>query len=152
LPSPLVFISAKYPVIFFNHENSRYLKRIDQFASSHISALLTPNSIRFLLLHLPHPPNTAPTSIQTPTSFAPFGPYTSTPPTSRASSSSSIPGSTSIANNPTSAQTEEAIRQFFAEVFESWLKAIMNPFQNIDGKLTSPVFKARVVAAGKKYL
>lgn len=140
----------------------RYLKRIDHFASSHISAFLTPTSNKFLLLHLPHPPNTPPTSLQTPTSFSPFGPYTSLPPSTLsrsatgASSSLSVgsttTGSTSIANNPTSPQTEEAIRQFFAEVFEVWLKAIMNPFCRVDTPLGSPVFRSRVVAAGKKYL
>lgn len=134
---------------------SRYLKRIDHFASSHISAFLTPTSTKFLLLHLPHPPNTPPTSLQTPTSFSPFGPYTSTPSSSLRQSSSlsaSSSGSTSIANNPTSPQTEEAIRQFFAEVFEVWLKAVMNPFCGVDTVLGSPVFRARVLAAGKKYL
>lgn len=134
---------------------SRYLKRIDHFASSHISAFLTPTSTKFLLLHLPHPPNTPPTSLQTPTSFSPFGPYTSTPPSSlrqSSSSSTSFSGSTSIANNPTSPQTEEAIRQFFGDVFEVWLKAVMNPFCGVDTALGSPVFRARVLAAGKKYL
>ncbi|MCJ1269994.1 TRAPP subunit [Lobaria immixta] len=135
--------------------NQMYLKRIDHFASSHISAFLTPTSTKFLLLHLPHPPNTPPTSLQTPTSFSPFGPYTSTPPSSlrqSSSSSSSSSGSTSIANNPTSPQTEEAIRQFFGDVFEVWLKAVMNPFCGVDTALGSPVFRARVLAAGKKYL
>lgn len=134
---------------------SRYLKRIDHFASSHISAFLTPTSTKFLLLHLPHPPNTPPTSLQTPTSFSPFGPYTSTPTSSvrqYSSSSTSSSGSTSIANNATSPQTEEAIRQFFGEVFEVWLKAVMNPFCGVDTTLRSPVFRARVLAAGKKYL
>ena len=41
---------------------------------------------------------------------------------------------------------------FFVEVFEVWLKAVMNPFQRVDGDLGSPVFRARVIAAGKKYL
>ena len=131
----------------------RYLKRIDQFASTHISCFLTPTSTRFLLLHLPHPPNTLPLSTPTPNSFPPFTPYTSQPPsTSSASSRSSSSSSASIPNNPTSPQAEEAIRQFFSEVFEVWIKAVMNPFASVEGKLGSPVFRARVTAAGKKYL
>lgn len=140
---------AQRPVLI----STRYLKRIDQFASTHISCFLTPTSTRFLLLHLPHPPNTLPQSTPTPNSFPPFTPYTSQPPSiSTASSRSSSSSSTSIPNNPTSPQTEEAIRQFFGEVFEVWIKAVMNPFTSVEGKLGSPVFRQRVVAAGRKYL
>ncbi|KAL6716866.1 TRAPP subunit [Lecanora helva] len=131
----------------------RYLKRVDQFASSYVSTFLTPTSTRFMLLHLPHPPNTAPQSTPSPNSFPPFVPYTSNPSsTTTGGNRSSSSSSTSIPNNPTSPQTEEAIRQFFNEVFEIWTKAIMSPFCNIEEKLGSPVFKQRVAAAGKKYL
>ena len=41
---------------------------------------------------------------------------------------------------------------FMMEVYEVWVKAIMNPFQGINGKLSSPVFKARVQGAAKKFL
>ncbi|KAI4160754.1 MAG: hypothetical protein LQ342_005467 [Letrouitia transgressa] len=144
--------------------NQMYLKRIDSFAASHISAFLTPTSTRFLLLQLPHPPNTAPLPpASNPNAFPPFGPYSSTFPgtvpsvgggSSRSSSSStsSATGNTSIANNPTSPATEEAIRLFFNEVFEVWLKAVMSPFGGTERVVGSPVFRARVVAAGKKYL
>ncbi len=60
--------------------------------------------------------------------------------------------STSIAANPTSAATEEAVRSFFAEVYENWIKAIMNPFYKVNMEVRSPVFRQRVVAAGRKYL
>ena len=141
----------------------RYLKRIDHFSHSYISAFLTPTSTRFLLLHLPHPPNTAPVPPpQSSTSFSPYGPYTSQFPgtstsvslsSSTSSSRSSLGGSSSsIANNATSVQTEEAIRLFFAEVFEHWLKAVMSPFGGTERNLGSEVFRTRVVAAGKKYL
>ncbi|KAL9104617.1 MAG: hypothetical protein Q9163_000482 [Psora crenata] len=133
-----------------------YLKRIDHFASSYISCFLTPTSTRFLLLHLPHPPNTAPQTKTSPMSFPPFVPYTSIPSTSTTTAGSHVSGtggsSTSIPNNPTSQQTEEAIRQFFGEVFEVWIKANMSPFQSTEGKLRSPVFRQRAIAAGKKYL
>ena len=140
---------------------TRYLKRTDQFSTSHISTFLTPTSIRFMLLHLPHPPNVAPAFSPSPGSYPPFTPYTSNPlnslsSSSTYSSSSTVKGGTSgagsIANNPTSPQTEEAIRLFFWEVFEVWIKANMNPFQGMEAALGSPVFRARVQAAGRKYL
>ncbi|MCJ1253003.1 TRAPP subunit [Lignoscripta atroalba] len=140
-----------------------YLKRIDHFASSHISCFLTPTSTKFLLLHLPHPPNTAPSTLsasQNPHIFPPFAPYTTTnPPSSsilRSStsslSSSSSGGAAAIPNNPTAPATEEAMRMFFNEVFEAWIKAVMNPFQGVNKTLGSPVFRGRVMAAGRKYL
>lgn len=60
--------------------------------------------------------------------------------------------STLLANNPTSAQTEEAVRQFMTDVYEAWIKCIMNPFYVVNGPVTSPVFRGRVAAAAKKYL
>ena len=80
--------------------------------------------VKFLLLHAPSQPATTTTT--------------------RAS--------TSIAANPTSPQTEEAIKQFFTEVYENWVKTIMNPFYHVNMEVKSPVFRTRVVAAGKKYL
>lgn len=136
----------------------RYLKRVDHFASSHVSCFLTPTNTKFMLLHLPHPPNTAPstmTTTQNPHIFPPFGSYMTTNPTTsilRASTSSSSGNTAAIPNNPTSPQTEEALRLFFTEVFEAWLKAMMNPFQGINKELSSPVFRARVMTAGKKFL
>ena len=61
-------------------------------------------------------------------------------------------GSGGIANNPTSPQTEEAIRLFFNEVFECWIKSCMSPFGGPQGPIGSQVFRSRVLAAGKKYL
>ena len=60
--------------------------------------------------------------------------------------------STSIAANPTSPQTEEAIRQFFVEVYENWVKTTMSPFYQVNMEVKSPVFRNRVVASAKKYL
>ncbi|KAK7735863.1 TRAPP subunit [Cytospora paraplurivora] len=101
-----------------------YLKVIDKFFSNYISCFMTGGNVKFLLLHQPS-----------------AGPAT-------ASSRSS----TSIAANPTSAATEEAIKNFFFEVYENWIKAIMNPFYRANMQVTSPVFRQRVVAAGRKYL
>jgi len=57
-----------------------------------------------------------------------------------------------IAANPTSQQTEEAVRQFMFEVYEAWIKCIMNPFYQSNQVVTSPVFRGRVATAAKKYL
>lgn len=102
----------------------RYLKVIDKFFSNYISCFMTGGNVKFLLLHQPS-----------------AGPAT-------ASSRSS----TSIAANPTSAATEEAIKNFFFEVYENWIKAIMNPFYKTNMEVKSPIFRQRVVAAGRKYL
>ncbi|KAI9767912.1 MAG: TRAPP subunit [Geoglossum simile] len=119
-----------------------YLKVIDRFHSAHISCFLTGGNIKFLLLHDPTP-SLAPTASTTiPTS-------TTTTTTTSSSSSSSR---SSIATNPTSPATEEAIRQFFTDVYEVWVKTLMNPFYEPDRQVRSPVFRARVTAAGKKYL
>ena len=143
----------------------RYLKRIDHFASAHLSCFLTPTSTKFILLHLPHAPNQnppVPDTRQNPRVFPPMAPYTSTAPPSSllgrasaaatSSSSSSSGGSASVPTNATGPQTEEALRLFFNEVYEAWVKAVMNPFQAVDQELASPVFRARVLAAGKKFL
>lgn len=71
---------------------------------------------------------------------------------SQPSTSAPARASTSIAANPTSPQTEEAIKLFFTEVYENWVKTIMSPFYHVNMELKSPVFRTRVVAAGKKYL
>jgi hypothetical protein len=86
--------------------------------------LLTKSDVKFLLLHAPSQP----------------------------ASSTTTRASTSIAANPTSPQTEEAIKQFFTEVYENWVKTIMNPFYQVNMPVRSPVFRSRVAAAGKKYL
>ncbi|PGH13385.1 hypothetical protein AJ79_03664 [Helicocarpus griseus UAMH5409] len=118
-----------------------YLKHIDTYppTSAYVSAFLTGSGARFLLLHQPPQPATA---------AAGGGASSGTPPasaTSRASSSS-------IANNPTSPQTEEAVRQFMNEVYENWVKTVMSPFYRRGMEITSSVFRGRVVAAGKKWL
>lgn len=104
---------------------SRYLKVIDKFFNNYISCFVTGANVKFLLLHQP------------------FG---------GSSSSGSSRSSTSIAANPTSAATEEAIKAFFLEVYENWVKAVMNPFYKVNMEVKSPIFRQRVFAAGRKYL
>lgn len=104
---------------------NRYLKVIDKFFNNYISCFVTGANVKFLLLHQP------------------FG---------GSSSSGSSRSSTSIAANPTSAATEEAIKSFFLEVYENWVKAVMNPFYKVNMEVKSPIFRQRVFAAGRKYL
>lgn len=102
----------------------RYLKCIDKFFNNYISCFVTGAGVKFLLLHQPVVPT----------------------------SSNPSRTSTSIGANPTSAATEEAVKLFFAEVYENWVKAIMSPFYKSNMEVKSPVFRARVAAAGRKYL
>lgn len=50
------------------------------------------------------------------------------------------------------AKNEDPIRQFFSDVHEAYLKTLMNPFYEVDMRITSAVFDAKVRAAAKKYL
>lgn len=85
---------------------------------------MTAGNVKFLLLHQPSAP----------------------------SSTASSRSSTAIGANPTSPATEEAIKNFFQEVYENWVKATMSPFYRLNMVVKSPVFRARVAAAGRKYL
>ncbi|KAI1974002.1 TRAPP subunit [Ophidiomyces ophidiicola] len=108
-----------------------YLKHVDTYppASAYVSAFLTGTGVRFILLHQPLLPSS-----------------------SNALSGGGRASSSSIANNPTSPQTEEAIRQFMNEIYENWVKTVMSPFCGRGMEITSPVFRNKVLAAGKKWL
>ncbi|KAJ0339721.1 hypothetical protein COL922a_004113 [Colletotrichum nupharicola] len=101
-----------------------YLKVVDKFFNNYVSCFVTAGNVKFLLLHQP----------------------------SATSSSASSRSSTAIGANPTSPATEEAIKNFFQEVYENWVKAVMSPFYRLNMEVKSPVFRARVAAAGRKYL
>ena len=116
----------------------RYLKSIDRFYNNFISCFLTGAGARFLLLHCPDPSATHNAHL------------TPLPPSSASDKRSS--NASSIAYNPTSPATEEAVRNFFADVYENWVKTAMSPFYTVNQPVRSPVFKARVAAAGRKYL
>lgn len=49
-------------------------------------------------------------------------------------------------------KADDAIRQFFTDVYELYAKTLMNPFYEIDMRITSIVFDNRVKGAAKKYL
>ncbi|KAL2270421.1 hypothetical protein VTJ83DRAFT_2605 [Remersonia thermophila] len=113
-----------------------YLKVIDKFFTSYISCFMTGGNVKFLLLHQPNA-----TAASVPGAGA-----------SGASTSSASRSSTAVGANPTSPQTEEAIKNFFYEVYDNYVKAIMNPFYKVNTEIRSPVFRQRVAAAGRKYL
>ncbi|RYO74685.1 hypothetical protein DL766_004512 [Monosporascus sp. MC13-8B] len=113
-----------------------YLKCVDKFFNNYVSCFVTGANAKFLLLHQP-------TTTTTTTS-------TTGSSTTRASSGSGA--ATSIGANPTSPQTEEAVRSFMLEVYESWVKTVMSPFYRANMEVRSPVFRQRVAAAGRKYL
>ncbi|KAK1768508.1 transport protein particle 20 kDa subunit [Phialemonium atrogriseum] len=111
-----------------------YLKVIDKFFNNYISCFMTGGNVKFLLLHQPTTAASAALS------------------SSSSSTATSTRGSTSVAANPTSPQTEEAVKSFFLEVYENYIKAIMSPFYRANMEIRSPVFRSRVAAAGRKYL
>lgn len=95
---------------------------------------MTGGNVKFMLLH--QPPTTAAAGTGAGTGIG----------------GASTRSSTSVGANPTSPQTEEAIKNFFSEVYENYVKAIMSPFYRINMEIRSPVFRQRVAAAGRKYL
>ncbi|KAI0512646.1 Sedlin [Xylaria bambusicola] len=108
-----------------------YLKCIDRFFNNFVSCFLTGGNVKFMLLHQP------PASSSSSSGGGITNPRSST---------------STIATNPTSPQTEEAVRAFMLEVYESWVKAIMSPFYRANMEVRSPIFRQRVAAAGRKYL
>lgn len=125
----------------------RYLKHIDTYppAAAYISAFLTPSGTRFILLHQPPqlPSSSTGGSSLLSSSFSA---------SALGSANSSRASSSSIAANPTSPQTEEAVRQFMNEVYENYVKTVMSPFYRQGLEIRSPVFRTKVTAAGRKWL
>ncbi|OQD68658.1 hypothetical protein PENDEC_c032G06381 [Penicillium decumbens] len=117
-----------------------YLKHVDTYppAAAYISAFLTPSGARFLLLHQPPQLASGNSSLGSSSLLG--------------SSASTRASSSSVAANPTSPQTEEAVRQFMNEVYESYVKTAMSPFYKQGMEIKSPVFRAKVTSAGKKWL
>ncbi|KAF2276305.1 Sedlin [Westerdykella ornata] len=119
-----------------------YLKHIDKYQNNFISCWITGGNVRFLLLTRPRDEALG------------LGPSSSGQKGSLAGGRAGLQSSSGMLYSPTNAATEEAVKNFFQDVYESWLKTIMNPFFNV-GKgdvVKSPVFRARVAAAAKKYL
>lgn len=118
---------------------TRFLKTIDRFQNNHIFCFLTGGNVKFLLLMNPDP---------NVTSYGSYMPPTAT----KGTGASGTRQAGSITNNPTSTQTEEAVKSFMGEVYELWIKHIMNPLHVADRAVSSPAFRANVAASAKKYL
>ncbi|OKL61488.1 hypothetical protein UA08_03632 [Talaromyces atroroseus] len=130
-----------------------YLKHVDTYppTASFISAFLTPSGTRFILLHQP-PHLTSSATGSGALAGSGIASSTSSLASTLGAATASRASSSSIAANPTSPQTEEAIRQFMTEVYENWVKTVMSPFYRQGMQITSPVFRTRVAAAGRKWL
>ncbi|KIW00587.1 uncharacterized protein PV09_07940 [Verruconis gallopava] len=115
-----------------------YLKYIDRYASSYIFCFLTGGNVKFLLLSNPET-HSATNTLTTP------GGRSSAAASARLSAQGSM-------YNPTAAATEEGVKNFFVEVYDVWVKTLMNPFYHTDMVVKSPKFRERVAAAGRRYL
>ncbi|ORY12978.1 Sedlin [Clohesyomyces aquaticus] len=117
-----------------------YLKHIDKYQNNFISCWITGGNVRFLLLTRPRDEALGLTQ-----GGGQRG--------SLAGGRAGLGGGSGL-YNPTSPATEEAVKNFFVDVYENWVKTIMNPFFAVgNGEVVkSPVFRARVAAAAKKYL
>ncbi|KAL7267057.1 TRAPP subunit [Rhizina undulata] len=49
-------------------------------------------------------------------------------------------------------RADDAIRSFFLEIYDLYTKTLMNPFYEVDMKITSYVFDQKVKGVAKKYL
>jgi hypothetical protein len=129
-----------------------YLKHIDKYQNNYISAWITGGNVRFLLLTRPRDEALGLASSSSGGAGGARG--------SLAGGRAGLAGiggagtGTGGMYSPTNPATEEAVKNFFQDVYESWLKTIMNPFYHVgEGDVVkSPVFRARVQAAAKKYL
>lgn len=120
-----------------------YLKHIDKYQNNFISCWVTGANVRFLLLTRPRDEALGLGSGGTGGSQR----------GSLAGGRSALGGGAGL-YSPTNPATEEAVKNFFVDVYEAWVKTIMNPFFNAGNGdvVKSPVFRQRVVAAAKKYL
>ena len=49
-------------------------------------------------------------------------------------------------------RNEDAVRNFFNDVYDKYVQALLNPFYTPDAEITSPSFDRSVRAAAKRYL
>ncbi|MBE7180907.1 MAG: hypothetical protein INR71_06815 [Terriglobus roseus] len=109
-----------------------YLRHVDRFHNNYVSCFAAAAGARFMLLHNPD--------------------THAGPKAGAGAGAARAYGQASSTYNPAAPAVEEAIKNFFVEVYEVWVKTVMNPFYKKEGKVTSPVFRARVAAAARKYL
>lgn len=119
-----------------------YLKHIDKYQNCFVSCWITGGNTRFLLLTRPRDESLGLTS------WGAGGARGSL-----AGGRAALGGGAGL-YNPSSPATEEAVKNFMVDVYEAWVKTIMNPFFAVgNGEvIKSPVFRQRVATAAKKYL
>lgn len=49
-------------------------------------------------------------------------------------------------------RNDDGIKSFFSDVYETYIKVIMNPFYDMNKKIESPSFERKVTVAAKKHL
>ncbi|KAL1935772.1 hypothetical protein VTP01DRAFT_4912 [Rhizomucor pusillus] len=79
-----------------------YLKSVDRFNEQYVSAFVTANNVKFLLLH--------------------------------------------------DQKSEDSIKNFFNEVYELYIKILMNPFYEKNSAITNPQFDNRVKVCARRFL
>ncbi|KAJ4355370.1 TRAPP subunit [Didymosphaeria variabile] len=113
-----------------------YLKHIDKYANNYVSCWITGANVRFLLLTRPRDEVLGEVDWE--------------------GRGESCRGRLGVGGvyRPDAPATEEAVKNFMVDVYESWVKTVMNPFFHAGNGdvVKSPVFRARVAAAAKKYL
>ncbi|OAL43802.1 Sedlin [Pyrenochaeta sp. DS3sAY3a] len=116
-----------------------YLKHIDKYQNMYVSCWITGGNTRFLLLTRPRDESLG------------LGGGAKG---SLAGGRAGLAGAGGGLYNPAAPATEEAVKNFMVDVYEAWVKTIMNPFFAVgNGEVVrSPVFRQRVAAAAKKYL
>ncbi|KAF1964372.1 Sedlin [Bimuria novae-zelandiae CBS 107.79] len=120
-----------------------YLKHIDKYANCYISCWVTGANVRFLLLTRPRDEV-----------LGGGGAGGGLGGQRGSLAGGRLGGGGGGVYRPDAPATEEAVKNFFVDVYESWVKTVMNPFYNAGNGdvVRSPVFRARVAAAAKKYL
>ena len=123
-----------------------YLKHIDKYQNCFVSCWITGGNTRFLLLTRPRDESLGLSSGGSGTGGGVRG--------SLAGGRAVMGGGSGGLYNPAAPATEEAVKNFMVDVYEAWLKTIMNPFFPVGNgdRVVSPVFRQRVATAAKKYL
>lgn len=102
--------------------NSLYLSKVDTFYGLVVNAYVTQGNIKFLLCY------------------------------DNGTNSVLDAGSTSLSSSSTSKHDDAAIRQFFIDIHDLYVKCSLSPFYNVNDAITSPDFDLKVKLLAKKHL